>query len=222
MADTSKREVIPSARRLMNSLRDIGYKFPAAVADLVDNSIEARSTVVRVDVVFDAEDSWIRVIDNGTGMTHDQLLEAMRYGSERDYDYDEDLGKYGLGLKTASLSQCRRLSVISRAHKKQKRIHGYSWDVDYINETNAWEVLRIKKPVQDNMVDGHLDTNTGTVVVWEQLDRILRYQEPGGHHARKRLLTMCRELEDHLAMVFHRFLEGAVKGKMHNPEHVVH
>ena len=106
-------EVIPSARRLITSLRDMGYDFAAAVADLVDNSIEARATLVAIDIEFDGDDSWVRVADNGRGMTTAELKEAMRYGAERDYK-KEDLGKFGLGLKTASMSQCKRLSVASR------------------------------------------------------------------------------------------------------------
>jgi signal transduction histidine kinase len=75
----------------------MGYDFPAAVADLVDNSIAASSTLLAIDVEFDGDDSWVRIADNGTGMSPAQLKEAMRYGAERDYD-EEDLGKFGLGL----------------------------------------------------------------------------------------------------------------------------
>lgn len=94
-------EVIPSARRLVRSLRDMGYDFTTAVADLVDNSLEAEATVVTIDVEFEGDESWVRIIDNGHGMTEEELVEAMRYGSDREYD-DQSLGKFGLGLKTAS------------------------------------------------------------------------------------------------------------------------
>jgi signal transduction histidine kinase len=92
-------ELIPSARRLVKSLRDMGYDFATAVADLLDNSIAARAGVVAIDVEFDGDDSWLRIADNGKGMTPSELREAMRYGAERDYDA-RDLGKLGLGLKT--------------------------------------------------------------------------------------------------------------------------
>src|SRR5688500_10565403 len=98
-------EVIPSAKRLMRSLRDMGYDFAQAVADVVDNSLEAKSTLVAIDVEFDGDDSWIRIADNGKGMKPEELREALRYGAEREYAED-DLGKFGLGLKTASMSQC--------------------------------------------------------------------------------------------------------------------
>src|SRR6266550_8733388 len=98
--------VIPGARRLITSLRDMGYDFAAAVADVVDNSIEAGASLVAIDVEFDGDDSWVRIADDGKGMKPDQLREAMRYGAEREYDAD-DLGKFGLGLKTASMRQCQ-------------------------------------------------------------------------------------------------------------------
>lgn len=112
MAAKSKgHEVIPSAKRLIGSLRDMGYDFSTAVADLIDNSIEAGATAVYIDVEFDGDDTWVRVADNGLGMNALQLQEAMRYGSEREYDGDDDLGKFGLGLKTASMSQDRKSVV---------------------------------------------------------------------------------------------------------------
>ena len=128
MARTNGHEVIPSAKRLIRSLRDMGYDFSTAVADLVDNSIEAGSTHVFINVEFNGDNSWVRIADNGIGMGVEQLQEAMRYGSQRDYDNEKDLGKFGLGLKTASMSQCQRLIVASRCDQNQKAIHAYCWD----------------------------------------------------------------------------------------------
>src|SRR4051812_38028460 len=108
-------EVIPSAKRLIRSLRDMGYEFPAAVADLVDNSIEAKATTVWIDVEWGegGEFACVSIVDNGLGMSPRELREALRFGSKRDYE-DEDLGKFGLGLKTASLSQCLKFTVATR------------------------------------------------------------------------------------------------------------
>src|ERR1043166_1683520 len=94
-------EVIPGARRLVKSLRDLGYDFVRAVADLVDNSVAARASRVDITIKFDGADSWVRIADDGAGMAGSTINEAMRYGTERDYEAD-DLGKFGLGLKTAS------------------------------------------------------------------------------------------------------------------------
>src|SRR5215210_7595117 len=103
LSSSTAVEVIPSAKRLIRSLRDVGYDFVHAVADLVDNSIAAGATEVDIDLRFDGEDSWLRIADNGRGMSGTTITEAMRFGAERDYEAD-DLGKFGLGLKTASLS----------------------------------------------------------------------------------------------------------------------
>src|SRR4051812_37921469 len=105
-------EVLPRAGRLTESLRDLGYETDEAVADLIDNSIAAGARNVDVTIHFDGAMSWIRISDDGRGMNAAAINEALVYGAERDYD-TEDLGKFGLGLKTASMSQCRSLSVAS-------------------------------------------------------------------------------------------------------------
>src|SRR5436309_10000514 len=130
MAAAKGHEVIPSARRLIRSLRDMGYDAVQAVADLVDNSLEAGATHVDVVIEFDGSNSSVRITDNGEGMSTASLKEAMRFGSEREYS-DEDLGKFGLGLKTASLSQCRKLIVASRSNPDRREISAFCWDLNH-------------------------------------------------------------------------------------------
>lgn len=212
MTNVKGHEVIPSARRLIMSLRDMGYDFAQAVADVVDNSIEAGASLVTIDVEFDGDKSWVRITDNGKGMTPEQLREAMRYGSERDYG-DDDLGKFGLGLKTASMSQCQCLSVASRYNRDRANISAYSWDLDHIIKTNRWEILPSDDSDLGPAIRQPLKDTTGTVVLWQRLDRILGYKHPYGEMARKQLSQMCREIEQHLAMVFHTFMSGQVSRK---------
>jgi hypothetical protein len=212
MAAAKGHELIPSARRLITSLRDMGYDFSQAVADVVDNSIEARAKVVAIDIEFDGDDSWVRVADNGKGMKPEELREAMRYGAERAYDED-DLGKFGLGLKTASMSQCQCLSVASRWNRERSDIIAYSWDLEHIEKTNRWEILPLERNGIGPAIRHPLKDQIGTVVLWQRLDRILGYKHPYGENARKRLSLMCRELELHLGMVFQRFISGEVSGK---------
>lgn len=199
-------ELIPSARRLITSLRDMGYDFATAVADVIDNSIEARATKIDVDVHFDGDASWVRIVDNGTGMKPATIREALRYGAEREYDEKEALGKFGLGLKTASLSQCQKLIVASRSSSQRAEIYAYCWDMDHVVKANAWEILEFDRT--DPELSAPLQAHTGTVVMWQRLDRILGYKHPYGESAKKRLSSMCRELEEHLAMVFHRYIAG--------------
>lgn len=203
-------EVIPSAKRLIKSLRDIGYDFSTAVADLIDNSIEAGATQINISVGFYGDDSYVRISDNGKGMKKEELKEAMRYGSEREYQ-EEDLGKFGLGLKTASMSQCRRFSVATKT-KDDKEIVIYTWDLDHVEKTNKWEILQLKEESTKELMSAPI-SGTGTVVLWEALDRILNFKNSSGEAARKKLISMCRDLEAYLGMVFHKFLNGEVQGK---------
>lgn len=209
---TNGMEVIPSAKRMIRSQRDMGYEFAAAVADLIDNSIEAKANTVRVNAEWEGAASYVMIADNGEGMSPDQLKEALRFGSERDYE-ESDLGKFGLGLKTASLSQCLRVTVATRRNPNRADITAYCWDVEHVEATNRWEILNIKSADLPLQVRLHLKETTGTVVIWERLDRVLGYKYPEGESARKQLNVMTRGMEEHSAMVFHRFLAGEVRGK---------
>jgi hypothetical protein len=205
-------ELVPAARRLMSSLRDMGYEFTTAVADLVDNSVAAGATRVTVDIEFEGDNSWVRIADNGAGMAADALREAMRYGSSRQYA-EEDLGKFGLGLKVASLSQCRRLTIASRTYRSRPEINAYCWDLEHIEKTNRWELLPVAREKDVPPMHALLERSVGTVVLWQRLDRVLGFQDPGGESARRRLAAMCGDVEGHLAMVFHRFLAGEARNR---------
>jgi hypothetical protein len=209
MSPPADRLMIPSARRLMESLRDIGYDAPAAVADLVDNSIDADARNVDITIAAEGADSWVRIADDGSGMSSGRLDEAMRYGSARDYG-DEDLGAFGLGLKTASLSQCRRLTVATRTSSRG-RIEIRRWDLDRVARRDAWELQRLTPGrCAPHLIDP-LRCSTGTVVLWEGLDRVLEYARPDGQMALRRLEGLVDEVGEHIGMVFHRFLSGELR-----------
>lgn len=211
-ANPRVEEVVPSAARTIASLRDVGYDLPRAVADLVDNSIAARATQVDITIRFDGSNSWIRIADNGEGMDAATLLEAMRYGSERDYD-PNDLGRFGFGLKTASTSQCRRLTVASRRSSQYRRFEVRCLDLSHVEATNKWEVLVLEGAGRPDHLIEPLRNGPGTVVLWEDLDRVLDYKDPWGGWAKRRMLDLAEEVDEHLAMVFHRFLAGDVRGR---------
>ena len=217
MADKTRKtrkveEIVPDAARTVASLRDIGYDTPHAIADLVDNSIVAGATAVDVTFTFAGEHSWIRVTDDGAGMDGGTLQEALRYGSDREYSSD-DLGKFGFGLKTASTSQCRRVTVASRRAQQRARLEVRCLDLEHIEETRRWEILVLDGSDRPEHVTEPLQDHTGTVVLWEDLDRILEYKDPWGEWARKKLFALAEEVDQHLAMVFHRFLAGEVKDR---------
>jgi len=152
----------PSAARLTGSLRDIGYDFVSAVADLIDNSISAGATDIGVEIEFAGVDSRVLIADNGRGLDANSLVEALRFGSRRKYGLG-DLGRYGLGLKTASLSQARRLTVISRPAERKRPLR-MALDLDLIGESDAWVLVEPPRDAAVLRSEQLLGAETGTDV----------------------------------------------------------
>jgi len=194
----------PDAASLMESMRSIGYSLDSALADLVDNSISADAT--KIDIEFRPFDApYLAIIDNGLGMTAGELELAMRHGSQNPLTSrkDTDLGRYGLGLKTASLSQCRCFTVIT---KKDNVISACRWDLDVVALRHAWTLL-----VLDQTDISHLpqterlqDMPCGTIVLWQKLDRLLA----GEASLEKALGEKMFAAGEHLSLVFHRYISG--------------
>ena len=133
----------PGASAMLESLRGIGYTPASAVADLIDNCIAARATRVRVDFLWRGPESIIRISDNGHGMNRDALVAAMRPAGRHMLEPREpdDLGRFGLGLKTASLSQGSLLAVASRIDGGDVEVR--YWDLAHVAETDEWQLLRV-------------------------------------------------------------------------------
>ncbi len=196
-------EVIPDPISLIESMRAVGYSVEAAIADLVDNSISARAEVVQIK--YDAsDDAYVAILDNGIGMAPDQLTNAMRHGSGNPADLREpdDLGRFGLGLKTASLSQCRKLTVVSR---KDKVTSARRWDLDVVQQSGRWLVVVPEKKDLESlpMYTRLQDMESGTLVVWQELDRLTA----GAFDPQSEMTTKLSSLFEHLALVFHRFTQ---------------
>jgi Histidine kinase-, DNA gyrase B-, and HSP90-like ATPase len=206
---TERYDVTPSAARLTESLRDIGYDFPAAVADIVDNSVAAGARRVQIDIEFDGTYSRVFIADDGRGMGPAALTEALRFGTRREYGRG-DLGRYGLGLKTASLSQCRCVTVVSRTQSSAGRKAARMLDLDLVHEWDDWLIVDPGPSDRDAVqARSYLLDGPGTVVLWRDLDRVLPENRPDGGWARRRLETLAQRTAEHLSMVFHRFLEGS-------------
>jgi hypothetical protein len=201
-------EVLPDPSRTIEGLRDTGYDFETAVADLVDNSIAADADKIDIRSQMDLRGNiTLRIADNGTGMDEAHLMQAMKYGSPERED-PSSLGKFGMGLKTASTAFCRRLSVSSRAGGDDETLRA-SWDLDHVTEVGKWELL-VDEPGPEEV--DHLESvapdSSGTVVTWRKVDRLLKdYHEPGGTWAQKALDKRVEALRDHISMVFQRFLD---------------
>ena len=199
-------EVEPLASSLVESLRAFGYSPQAAVADLIDNSITAGSRNVWIDLHWDGAGSYVTILDDGEGMSEHVLREAMRPGSTSPLDMRKkgDLGRFGLGLKTASFSQCRRLTVRSKTGKKAAATR--CWDLDYVGSSRKWRLLKQAHPETESRLNRLDNVSTGTIVAWEKMDRLVGGADRDDNKAHRRFLTMIDEVEAHLAMVFHRFL----------------
>jgi hypothetical protein len=198
----------PGASAMMESLRGIGYSTPSAVADLIDNSISAGAKRVRVDFIWRGADSCIRVLDDGRGMSGERLIEAMRPASQHPLlpRPADDLGRFGLGLKTASLSQGRLLVVTSRVAEGTDAAR--TWDLDHVAETDDWQLLRDVPSVLAADAVIPTEQTSGTAVVIAHLDRMLGTELTGSQLDRQKFLDAARRVERHLGMTFHRYLEG--------------
>lgn len=201
------KESIPFAPSLIESMRSIGYSFESAIADIVDNSISANADKIDIKVSLENK-PYIIIFDNGCGMNKSELEEAMRYGSKNPLEKRSttDLGRFGLGLKSASLSQCRRLVVVS---KKDGQSSCYSWDLDYIIEHGSWSMIGYTNEELTIFPEIEMFNNveTGTYVLLDQFDRI----EESTNNLHKTLTNKIDSMINHLALVFHRFLERKVE-----------
>ena len=198
---------------MIESLRAFGYDLETAIADLVDNSISAHAKTVRVEFTWDGADSRVAVSDDGRGMSEEELFMGMRPGNRSPLEERAvgDLGRFGLGLKTASFSQCRSLTVISKVVGRPISVR--CWDLDYVKETGEWRLLKDSDLAPLDLRTRLNELPSGTTVLWRKLDRVVGEAQSDDEPAHKRFLDGLDHVKQHLAMVFHRFLSepGALK-----------
>ena len=167
-------EVPPNAPALINSMSASGYDLESAVADIIDNSITAVASTVRIVINEDGASSWIAIADNGSGMDDKTLVMAMTFGcvNPEEPRSPEDLGRFGLGLKTASLSQCKRLTVLTK--RTAGKVLVRCWDKDFVKQEKKWALLRkgMTPQLEERFKKQLQEQGSGTVVLWEILDRL--------------------------------------------------
>lgn len=194
----------PKAEALMESMRDVGYTFEAAMADLIDNSISANAR--QIDILFSPhEEPYVAVVDDGDGMSANELTQAMCPGSRspKEERAASDLGRFGLGLKTASLSQCRRLTVVSRVGGETS---GCEWDLDFLNEVKGWKLKVLSSMDVSGLPAIDQLSARGTMVLWRVMDRLECNHGQVGFS--RGLESNMSQVQRHLELVFHRFLAG--------------
>lgn len=196
----------PEPSALVESLRAFGYSLRTAIADLIDNSIAAKAKNVWVHFEWDGANSRITIKDDGEGMAEAALIAAMRPGSQSPLEErsPKDLGRFGLGLKTASFSQCRRLTVVSKVINGELVVR--CWDLDYVNKTKEWRLLKTVEPEPLALLKETIP-DQGTIVLWQKMDRVTGLSRSDDDKAYKRFLDAVDKVKQHLETVFHRYLE---------------
>ena len=201
----------PSAEIVVNSMRAMGYSFESAISDVIDNSIAVKSSLIELKFPIDPTECYVAICDNGSGMTRERLIEAMKYGSQTEDGTRaiDDLGRFGLGMKTASLSQCRRLTVAS---KHQGAMSAFVWDLDVIDAKKGWYMIECSSEQISNIK--HIDFldkyNSGTIVLWENFDYI---EKSSGGNVYAELSRLKDSTAEYLSLIFHRYLnkDGSAK-----------
>ena len=208
----------PLAASFTEAIRDIGYSLNTAVADIIDNSISADAKNIIIYSKNDEGDISFAIIDDGIGLEEEELVSAMRLGSknpleERDLN---DLGRFGLGMKTASFSQCRRLTVVSSMGGIKSAAQ---WDLDRISETNKWDLSVLDAKEIAKLYEIKNLGDNGTLILWENCDRVVDTTVEG----REVYYEKLESLEGHLKLVFHRFFEGKnIKVRINNSDPLSH
>ena len=201
----------PTADVLMASMRAMGYSFESAIADIIDNSVSVKAHDIEIRFPIGPSDLFVAICDDGAGMSQDELFDAMKYGSalKQGHREEDDLGRFGLGLKAASLSQCRKLTVIS---KKDNTLSGYIWDLDIVEKKKDW--IMVECSADDikncNFIDYLDKRDSGTIVIWENFDII--EQTSGNVYAA--LMEYQENTANYLSLIFHRYLNRSGSSKL--------
>ena len=199
--------VNPDPGAMIETLRAFGYSLEASIADIIDNSIAADARNVDIQFNWLGDQSTISITDDGCGMTEAELINAMRPGSRNPLEVRDpaDLGRFGLGMKTASFSQCRRLTVGSKASGNDPFIR--RWDLDYVNECREWRLQKVDPQTAGEIFSYLEEAESGTVVLWENIDRLVSGVDKENIEQQNIFYEHVDKVKSHVGMVFHRFLE---------------
>ncbi|MGX9517832.1 ATP-binding protein [Vibrio mediterranei] len=198
---------VPDPSRLIHGLRDTGYDFNTASADIIDNSIAAGALNINIRIeLATTGHKFVYFGDDGHGMDEAGLRNAMRYGAKIRENLSS-LGKFGLGLKTASSSVCLKYSLISRTNETEP-LRKLTWDLEYVSQKNSWKMFEEAISEDEEEMFEELCGYSGTLVVWSKCDRLLSkvYDQPGGTKEKAAVNYRRDKLIDHCALIFHKYL----------------
>ncbi|KXS46084.1 MAG: ATP-binding domain-containing protein [Methanohalophilus sp. T328-1] len=205
-SNIKKAKAEPDAGSMIETFRAIGYSIETAIADIIDNSITADSKNIWINYHWNGPDTYLSIFDDGYGMNNEELIQAMRPGSKNPLEPrdNDDLGRFGLGLKTASFSQTRKFSVFSK--KTGGEVCLWSWDLDFVNISQSWDLVKYC-PNENEFVNNLKQLKSGTCVVWWDLDRVTKDTLVDDESSKNKFLETMDNVKTHLSMVFHRFIE---------------
>lgn len=202
----NKIELVPDARLLLTSLRSVGYTPKTAIADIIDNAVSARASEIQIYFQWDDESSYITLKDNGCGMLQNELFLSMRIGSNDPsvVREEEDLGRFGMGMKTAAFSLGKKITVVTKADSEYSDA---CWDLEYIEQNQGgWDLIINDDSEIVLKAKAELDTcETGTIVIIEKLDSLIVSSNLA--KSKKNFYKTISEIENHISLVFHRFIE---------------
>lgn len=210
MSNDNFLELPPSPSSSIAGLREIGYTVNTAVADILDNSITANAKNIWINFVWDEKDSYVSILDDGIGMDYEVLKAAMRPGSKNPNDDRDpsDLGRFSLGLKTASWSQAEKLNVWSKT--KSSKINSMGWDIQQVQREDRWIVQQNLKDPKE--IENLEKLESGTLIEWRNLNLVTPGKnDPNKKETKDEFYEVLNDLEDYLAMIFHRYIEGSTR-----------
>ena len=206
LSEYSAEKARPNPKSTINSYRSFGYNLSTAIADIIDNSISAKATKIDIDYRWNGNDSYIAISDNGNGMNLEELITAMTPGSKDPEEIrdEDDLGRFGMGLKTASFSQCKRLTVATK--RRNYNLIKRSWDIEFINKQEEWILLNYIS--DEKFLEKIEKLESGTLVLWQNLDRVIGDVERTNETVKNAFYQEMNFVKEHLSLVFHRFIES--------------
>lgn len=192
-------EIIPDPESLLESIRSVGYSLKEAISDLIDNSISAKAS--KIQIIFELNDSLeFHLLDDGDGMNHQNLVSAFRLGSTnpKTVREDNDLGRFGMGMKTASLSQCRAVTVTT---KQNNNLITRTLDLDEVGSHKKWIIG--EKAVTARIIELLDRVDKGTIVTWEKIDQ--------SNISDDEFEILLLDIRNYISLCFHRFMERTNK-----------
>lgn len=199
--------VEPDASATISSLRAVGYRIDAAIADVIDNSITAHARSISIRADWNDGDAWIAIVDDGLGMSGEQLVAAMRIGSSDPEAVRDsgDLGRFGLGLKTASFSQASKVTVFSKCETSD--LVSRVWDLDFVRSSKKWQLLSDGICPDSSILEDIVAKGRGTAVLWQNLDRFFGMSRES-KASRQYFFEQLDYVRTRIGLLFHRYLTG--------------